>query len=113
MKLGDRLIELLAIDDVLRGLLESRLGESAAATAGLEPAGREARHLQVEAAPLALFAADEILRWHEIALEVQRIGMHAPVAGRGVCLTDQTAAAGLLALEAVLAGRFLRHDEER
>ena len=42
--------ELLAIDDVLGGLLERRLREAARAAAGLEPAGGEARHLQVEAA---------------------------------------------------------------
>ncbi len=107
------LAELLAVEHVLARLLERRLCEAAGATAGLQPSGREAAHLQVEALAESARPADEILRRHEVVLELQRERVHAAVAGRRVGLAAHLAAAGLRALEVVAAMRLLLDDEER
>ena len=92
--------------------LESGLRKTAAAAAGLETTGCEARHLKIETAALALFATDEVVGRNEIVFEVDRVGMHAAITGRGSGRSDEAAASGLLAFERMLAGGFLRNDEE-
>ena len=108
-----RLAELLAVDDVLGGLLERGLRHAAGAAAGLQAAGGEAAHLQVEALADAVLAADDVLGGHEAALEGERERVHAAVARRRVGLAREPAAAGLLDVELVTERARLRHDEQR
>ncbi len=85
--------------------LERGLRETARPTARLEPTGREALHLEVEALALAAVLADEVRRRHEVALEAERVGVHAAIARRAIRLAVQHAAARLLHLELVTGER--------
>jgi hypothetical protein len=113
LELRDRGAELLAVHHVAGGLLERGLGQTGGPSAGLQPPRGEAAHLQVEATAEPLLAAHQVLGRHEPALEVEREGVHAAVARRGIRLADQAAAAGLLELEGVTEVARLGHDEER
>jgi hypothetical protein len=73
----------------------------------------EALHLEVEALALAGGLADQVGGRHEVALEAEREGVHAPVSGRRIRLAMENAATRLAHLELVTRERILRHDEER
>src|SRR5690606_10999288 len=107
---ADRLAELRALVGVLRRGLDRRLRDARRASAGLQAARGEAAHLQVEALALA---ADQVLRGHEVAVDLHREGVHAAVAGRAVGLARDRAAAGLTHDDLVSGERVLRHDEQR
>src|SRR5205823_5436382 len=113
LEVADRTAELLPLNGIRRGRLEGRLRDPRRTAAGLEAAGGEPLHLEVEALPLALLLADQVLGGNEPALEAERERVHAAVAGRRVRLAVEDAAAGLALLELVTGKRVLRHDEER
>src|SRR5262249_58094518 len=113
LDLADRLAELLALAGVPGRHLERCLRETAGPAAGLEPAGREPLHLEVETLALAALLADEIRRRHEVALEAEGVGVHAPIARRAIGLAVQHAAARLPHLELVARERILRDDDQR
>src|SRR5262245_4202157 len=113
LEFADGFPELLALAGVAGRHLERGLRETAGPAAGLEPAGREALHLEVEALALAALLADEVRRRHEVALEAEGVGVHAAIARRAIRLAVQHAAARLLHLELVAGERILRDDEQR
>ena len=81
--LRDRLAEHLALVGVAPGLVVGRLHHAHCTRRSLQPAVLEAGHLQVEALPDAVAAADEVLRRHEPVVESDLEAVHAPVAQRG------------------------------
>src|SRR5207253_3451655 len=95
LEVADGAAELFALGGVRGRRLEGRLGHARRAAAGLEPSGGEALHLEVEALALAGLLADQILRRDEVALEAEREGVHAAIAGRGVGLAVEHAATRL------------------
>ena len=113
LELADREPELLPLAGIGGRRLERGLGEPGGTAPGLQPACGESLHLEVEALPLAGLLADQILARDEVALEAEREGVHAAVAGRGIGLPVQHAAVRLAHLEFVAGERVLRHDEER
>src|SRR5437773_12376008 len=82
LEVADRAAELPALARVGGGRLERRLCEPRGAAAGLEPARREAPHLQIEALALPGRLADQVLGRPDVVLEADRERVHAAVAGR-------------------------------
>jgi hypothetical protein len=112
LELDDGSLELRALLGVLGRLLERGLRDAARASTGLQAAGGEAGHLQVEAAAFSVRAADQVRFRNEIVFEAQRERVHAAVAGGSVGLALHLSATGLRHGKRVPPIGFLRNDEE-
>ena len=110
--LGDRLAEHLALVGIGAGLVIGRLHHAHGPGRSLQPPVLEAGHLQVEALPDPVVAADEVLRGHEPVIESDLEAVHAPVAQRGDGPPLDSSAPLVGELEVVAFRLGLRHDEQ-
>ena len=110
--IADRPAELLALRDVPRRRLERGRGHATGPTTGLEPAGREPRHLEREAAAERCLAADQVCIRHEPAVEREPERVHAAVPRRAIGLAFERAAGRLRGRELVAVEARLLDDEQ-
>src|SRR5207247_10875361 len=111
--ISDRAPELPAVERVVARLLERRLADAGRTASGLKTPGREAAHLEVEAAAEARLTANKVLFRHEVAVDRQRERVHSAIAGRRIGRPRDRTALRLGVHEVVADVRLLRNDNER